>query len=228
MASKMRNLVSNSRLIKGVAIIFLKMFSLHHIPGFVRSALNGRAVNGRGEPIPWYTYPAIGYLNGINAKDLEVLEFGSGNSTIWWANRCKHVTSIEGDQEWFDSVSTQMPKNVSLYLLEGDDDEIQKNIEIYLGPKQISTFDIIIIDGLHRESLLTYVICRMSEKSILIFDNSEGYSVFELTSKLDLCRVDFFGDAPGVFQMQNTSIFFRGNPAALGCANSIQSTWNGL
>lgn len=36
-----------------------------------------------------------------------VIEYGCDNSTLWWANRVKHVISCEHDRQWYE----EMKKN---------------------------------------------------------------------------------------------------------------------
>lgn len=40
------------------------------------------AVDGAGQPVPWYTYPATEYLSHLDLSVLSVFEYGSGNSTL--------------------------------------------------------------------------------------------------------------------------------------------------
>ena len=54
-----------------------------------------------GNPIPWYTYPAIEYLSQFDYSQKEIFEFGCGYSSMFWANRAKKVTSIEDNINWF-------------------------------------------------------------------------------------------------------------------------------
>jgi hypothetical protein len=42
----------------------------------LRSAVKGQPVNARGEPVPWYTYPAIDYLRQLDFSDKTVFEYG--------------------------------------------------------------------------------------------------------------------------------------------------------
>ena len=54
-----------------------------------------------GNPIPWYTYPAIEYLAQFDYSDKKIFEYGCGNSSLFWAARAESVTSIEDNPEWF-------------------------------------------------------------------------------------------------------------------------------
>ena len=55
-----------------------------------------------GNPIPWYTYPAIEYLAQFDYSDKKIFEYGCGNSSLFWAARAESVTSIEDNPEWFE------------------------------------------------------------------------------------------------------------------------------
>ena len=77
-------------------------------------------------------------------------------------------------------------------------------------------FDLIIIDGHHRQSILKKVIKMnlLNKDSAIIFDNSEVYN-FSGTIKQDefhlLQKIDFYGHTPGVFRKQCTTVLFFRN-----------------
>jgi predicted O-methyltransferase YrrM len=55
---------------------------------------------GRRPTLPWIPYPAIRFLRTHLTHASRVLEIGSGMSTLWLAQHCDHVDSIEADQRW--------------------------------------------------------------------------------------------------------------------------------
>jgi hypothetical protein len=71
----------------------------------VQSVKSQRAVDADGNPLPWYTYPAIEYLRQLDFSDKTVFEYGSGMSTVFWAGKAKHVVSVEDDEQWCDVVT---------------------------------------------------------------------------------------------------------------------------
>jgi hypothetical protein len=71
-------------------------------------------VDAHGEPLPWYSYAAIHFLEKRLPEGLAVFEFGSGYSTIWWARRSRVVHACEHDAGWYGKVSTLLPANVAL------------------------------------------------------------------------------------------------------------------
>jgi len=89
--------------------------------GWFRSVESGIPVDARG-PVPWFTCPAIRFLNPIAGKDYRVLEFGSGSSTHWWSERGREVVSVEHDPGWAHRFRETAAPNVS--LIERTVDEI--------------------------------------------------------------------------------------------------------
>lgn len=104
----------------------------------------GQPVDSDGEPLPWYTYSATAFLAPRLADDMKVFEFGSGNSTRWWAGHVGSVTSVEEDPDWYQRVSLDMPSNVELRLVSPQGDAYASAI----GTEKL--FDIVVIDGADR------------------------------------------------------------------------------
>lgn len=85
-----------------------------------RSITNWECIDSNNNPIPWYTYPSIEYLSNLDFSNKRVLEWGSGNSSLFWAKRAKEVVSIENDQTWFDMINSKKLNNQSIYLQNAD------------------------------------------------------------------------------------------------------------
>lgn len=81
--------------------------------GWLHSIEKNAAVDGRG-PVPWFTYPATRYLSRLVQPHWRVLEYGSGNSTRWWAARVAEVVAIEHDPAWASALRRDLPANVTL------------------------------------------------------------------------------------------------------------------
>src|SRR5262245_21397324 len=63
--------------------------------GNFRGTLAGKAMWSDGAPIPWYTFPCLQFLMSRNLGGIRVLEFGAGNSTLWWATKATYVHALE-------------------------------------------------------------------------------------------------------------------------------------
>ena len=54
-------------------------------------------------PIPWVTYSFIDFIKDRLRKKHSVFEFGSGNSTYFYAKYAGSVVSVEHDKAWYDA-----------------------------------------------------------------------------------------------------------------------------
>ena len=61
---------------------------------------------------PWYTRGSIEFLYENIKSSFEILEYGCGSSTPWFAQKAKSVTSIEHNEQWIDSVIRATPKKL--------------------------------------------------------------------------------------------------------------------
>jgi hypothetical protein len=113
--------------------------------GWIASVESGRPVNAQGQPIPWFTYPAIDFLDSKILPNWSVLEWGCGNSTLWWAAKTARVFSVEHNAEWHQKISAELPANATIALIE--------NEQSYATLQEVQTadcFDVIVIDGQER------------------------------------------------------------------------------
>lgn len=162
-----------------------------------------------GRPIPWYTYPAIEYLSHIDFSTLTVLEYGSGNSSLWWMERCQELTSIENDKKWYKKINTVGCKGLNFsYLLETRE-------EAYIHQEKLTAANIVIIDGVYRSKCANAFIAACQDKScevaMLIFDNSDWYpkTITTLHDALGWVQIDFHGFGPINNYTWTTSIFIN-------------------
>jgi hypothetical protein len=167
------------------------------------------------EPIPWYTYPTIEYLKNLDFSEKNVFEYGSGNSSLWWKERCKKIISIESDKKWYDKIQNLKFINSNFdYRLKLDKKE-------YILQTEIVGSDIIIIDGLWRGECADFVIAQIDNNkinpSMLIFDNSDWFpkTIAKLNYRLKhWVQVDFSGFGPINNYTWTTSIFINSQAAS--------------
>lgn len=194
----------------GTALIAPVLFALWS--GHFKSSLRGRAVSSKGNPIPWYTYPCIHFLELREYSGRTVVEFGGGQSTLWWAARAKKVITIEQDKEWYARLKRIVPANVELHYVGAAADGISPNInEVQAIFDAIDgCVDIVVNDGEgDRISLLELSLAKLSPDGALICDDSCCYSFQEAMKDWPGGRVDFYGHQPAVVLPTCTSIYFK-------------------
>jgi len=171
--------------------------------GHFKSALRAKAVDRSGRAIPWYTYSCVDFLRDKDFSTCRVLEFGSGQSTLWWAGRCEHVLTFEADEAWYRAVSKQMPENVEIHHVPYD----LAGVAEIIGERR---FDVIVVDGLDRTEACRLAAPHLAEGGALLLDNADGYDVVMQRFRDDgLSRIDFYGHAAGVILPHCTCVFFR-------------------
>jgi hypothetical protein len=162
-----------------------------------------------GQPIPWITYSAITYLMSLDLSKKCVFEFGCGASTHFWSRTAGNVVSVEGEKLWYDKVLSDLPKNASLHLA------ADATPESYVQPlvSQARKYDVIFIDGWHRQHCAKSCHEFLAEDGMIIHDNTDWYPETRaiLLSYDDLIPVDFFGFVPGGAHTSITSIYFKRN-----------------
>ena len=163
-------------------------------------------VDANNFAIPWYTYPAIEYIKQLNFSDKTIFEYGSGNSTRFWAARCKKLISVEDNREWYDKIKSKLPDNVEYHLLE-ESQQYVRSIRKYA-----KEFDVIIIDGSHRHECAVEALGKLREDGFIILDNSDWKEkTSQLLRESDLIEVDMSGFGPINGYTWTTSFYFKRN-----------------
>jgi hypothetical protein len=193
----------------GTAVLTPVVFSLG--TGHLRSSLVRKAVDSSGYAIAWYTYPAIDFLSNKTFQGRNVLEWGAGQSTLWWASRAETVLAFEDDPAWYESIRKTMSQNVEIHLIAPNGDGAAN----YIGDRK---FDVVVIDGLNRLNCAEKSVELVTDDGAIILDNSEGYwgarrrgeyPILDLFRAQGFQRIDFYGHAPGVIRPHCTSLFFK-------------------
>ncbi|EAY26114.1 class I SAM-dependent methyltransferase [Microscilla marina] len=169
-----------------------------------------QSVDKNSKPIPWLNYPFIKFLETRLNKDMDIFEFGCGNSTIWYAQRVKRVTSVEHHEGWFNQIKAQIPQNAQLMLKKlEDDDSYEKSVRTS-GDK----YQVIIVDGRKRNESIKESLHSIADNGIIILDNSErdNYTSGKMTLTANgFKEIAFWGIAPSAAHNTCTSLFYRPN-----------------
>jgi hypothetical protein len=175
--------------------------------GHLRSALTRRVSDAAGQPTPWYTYPTIEYLKGLDFTAASVFEYGAGYSTLFWAARAKSVVSVEDDEEWYGVLAPKMPPNGEL-LLETD---LRRYVEVI--SRYPDGFDVIVVDGaargLTRLKCSAAALAALRKGGLIILDNADWLpESARLLRDAGLIQVDMTGFIAISGYTQTTSLFF--------------------
>jgi hypothetical protein len=140
---------------------------------------------------PWYTRSFLKVLNTWDISNWKVFEYGSGDSTKWWKNKCNEVISVDNSKIWSEKTGAYYTQN--------------KNEYITYPEKFISVnkFDCIIIDGNPnewRDYCTESAVKCLKKNGILIIDNYNQEST--KTDKYPLSDKILEGKEKHVFQQK--------------------------
>ncbi|HEX2163636.1 MAG TPA: class I SAM-dependent methyltransferase, partial [Thermoanaerobaculia bacterium] len=187
----------------------LRLWAAHRRLGWFASGAGG-ARSASGEPLPWWTYGALLWLDGHLAAaprpGAACLELGAGSSTLWLARRFERVVSLEHDERWVRRLSARVPANVELRLVDAADEAG------YLAAfdERAGGWDLVVIDGLHRTAALARAVEGLAGDGLVLLDDSDRPQYAEAiraVHRRGLSRIDFHGFAPAVAHLRCTSIF---------------------
>lgn len=172
--------------------------------GHLNSVVEKSSIDKEGNPLPWYIYPSIEYLIQFDYKKQDIFEWGSGNSTLFWAKRARQVISIEDDSKWYEKVKSEALKNMKLNLVQEKKEYIQS-----IGDFNKS-FDIIVIDAKYRQECAEIAPKYLKKSGFIIFDNSDRYpkTCKKLKKVGNYIQVDFSGFSCINDYTHTTSLFF--------------------
>lgn len=193
----------------------LSMFLRHYyrdnsycnITGYISSLEQSSPVDVDGEPVPWFNYNAISFLRERLRSDMDVFEYGCGNSTLFFGKRTRSVLSIEHNFAWGDRVRSNAPSNVRIKMIRDVGRAYSESI-VETGKR----YDLVIIDGKERVACFKAALNCLAETGVLILDDaqqSDYREVFDLARSRGFRWLSFEGLKPGGFTLDSTAFFYR-------------------
>ena len=141
---------------------------------------------------PWITRGAIEFCRNTLSKDFIGLEWGSGRSTLWFAHRMSHLTSVEHDESWFRQISSKISElgatNISyLYRPLGHPESVVIPFEERLTSSYVAvadtfandSLDFVVVDGHYREACIEAALPKLKAGGFLLLDNSNWLPLSE-------------------------------------------------
>ena len=130
--------------------------------------------------LPIINYSAIKFFSKYLNKEMSLLEYGSGKSTKWYAEKVKTIVSVEDNKEWYLKVKNYLTK----FKINNVKQVFAKNPEEYLKCYEkynlkISDFNVIIIDGSYRNKCAEMIIEEENLKNTVIYldDSDKCWSI---------------------------------------------------
>lgn len=178
--------------------------------GWIRSYHSKQSVDAQGQPIPWFTYSFIHFLEKRLKKNFDVFEYGCGNSTIWFAQRVNSIDAVEGDLKWFEKIQKILPPNAKLLFFEVQENENGNYAKAITQMQKY--YDLVIVDGRDRNNCIKNAQAYLKPDGVLILDNSDRPDYQEginFMLEKGYKKIDFIGTTPIVAMLSATSVFYK-------------------
>ncbi|MDF2456946.1 MAG: FkbM family methyltransferase [Cytophagaceae bacterium] len=203
--SFLRTLLNYLNLASGIE---LRMTGYLVEKGWYKSYRSKKSIDKDNKSIPWLTYPFITFLEKRLNKDLDVFEYGSGDSTFWYAQRVKSVDAVEHHYQWYQYVNSKKTDNTRIYHIALDySGRYCKAIEMTQ-----KKYDVVIVDGRDRNKCLEEALKALKPGGVVILDNSERgkYKTGILFMKEQgFKHLEFEGMSPVATTLNVTSLFYK-------------------
>jgi SAM-dependent methyltransferase len=134
--------------------------------GWIESRARRRAIDAAGQPIPWFTYPAVRLLEERVRAHWRVLEFGAGGGTLWWAGRVREIVAVEHHAQW----AKQVASSCSARVLEVGD---ASAADYTAGVAPLAPFDVVVVDGLFRNECLALAPSLLAPGGVVVLDDAQ-------------------------------------------------------
>lgn len=189
--------------------------------GWFRSVREKRSVDAAGAPLPWLSYPAITFISERLNQTQLLYEYGCGGSTVWFAQRCKEIYSVEHHEQWRDEFSKRLPVNAHIifkplgrtvdYLEVAFTKTTERNEytdSILSAPRP----DVVVVDGIFRNACVAAASEALAESGVLIYDNTDFPEAAEGVAYLrsrGWRQLRFVGMSPIFDKLSETSVFYK-------------------
>ncbi len=176
--------------------------------GWIDSLINGKPVNKKGEPIPWISYSMKDFLEPRLNRNMEIFEFGSGASTLYFSKKVKQVYSVEHDLKWHDNLSKQLPENVKLIFQRPELLDDYSKVALNTGKK----FDLVLIDGIERSNCAIQSFGAIKSNGIVLIDDSEREeyaNAIQFYMERGYKKLEFWGHQPITMYKKCTLLLYK-------------------
>ena len=178
-------------------------------------ARHGEILKVDSKPIPLLTNTFINWFETQSWSDYKLLELGSGNSTLYFLNFFKSITSYETNQEWYSKILNKVNQSVKLKKV----NSILESLE----NENINDFDVILIDAGENRAKLSKLIASKQFKGIIFHDNAEWYrNSINILIDVGYIEIPFFGIKPVDDHVASTSVLVQQS----NLSKIFRSDWN--
>lgn len=134
-----------------------------------------RSMRHRRDPLsmalPWLTFDAIRVIDKHLVPGTRLFEYGSGHSTLYWAQRGIRVHSMEDHADWFEIARCKLSELPNAKVSFAPDEKgYVRGIDAVDGD-----FDVVLVDGAFRMACIDAAVSRVRPGGLLVVDNTDWH-----------------------------------------------------
>jgi predicted O-methyltransferase YrrM len=143
------------------------------IPAIASAA--AKRLFGHRPKVPMISYRARRQIEHILSRDSRMVEFGSGNSTRWFASRVSFLLSVEDLPDWYEHVTRQLKERRIANVK-----HVLRSAETYadLSDVEDGSLHFALVDGTDREGCVRAVVPKLKSGGWLYLDNTDKDMTF--------------------------------------------------
>lgn len=195
--------------------------------GWFESVRTKESIDSAGNAQPWFTYPFLAFFEERLQRDFKLFEFGAGQSTLYYAKILSVVHAVEHDPSWHSKIikaNDEMGGVARIRLEKIPAEHAGKSLTDVSFVEETNDYvssiseyglkyDVVVVDGLFRNSCATNCVNYLSDDGVIVVDNThnetEMKSCSDALADLGFKRLDFFGMCAIFSQLSCTSVFYR-------------------
>ena len=159
----------------------------------------GEMIKIKSKPIPFLTNSFLNWFETQLWSNSNLLELGSGSSTLYFSNFFNSVKSYENNSEWYHKMVKQVPESVNINFSE--------SIASALHDEDFAKFDVVLIDAAESRSEISRILVKKKYKGIIFHDNAEWYrNSIDILTTAGFIEIPFFGLKPVYDFVASTSL----------------------
>jgi len=170
-----------------------------------------RSMHSRRQPLkmalPWLTFDAIRAIDKHLVPGSRLFEYGSGHSTLYWAQRGVWVHSMEDHAGWFEMARSKLAALPNAKVSFATDEQgYVHGIDAVEGD-----FDVVLVDGAFRMACIEAALPRVRPGGLLVVDNTDWHWFANVDSRVPRSwrKTVFQGCAPFIGYPSQTTVWIR-------------------
>ena len=187
------------------------------IPAIASAA--AKRLFGYRPKVPMISYRARRQIEHILSPESRMVEFGSGNSTRWFASRVSFLLSVEDLPDWYEHVQQQLEERRIANVK-----HVLRSAETYADLSDIEdgSLHFALVDGTDREGCVRAVVPKLKSDGWLYLDNTDKdmtsrMAIFDVL-KRPCARLSVYGvDRSAAFQIFRRRIFSSNRECSQAC-----------